>query len=319
MSFPGTGAGSAPLLLIPALLSLPFLPAALGADELQLKNGDQVSGTIESMDEETVEIRTDYGLLTIQRRYVETGTFQSLSSETEGTGTEADTEAAPAPPFPEDTLLHLPLDGSLKDAAGAFHPEKRGDLTFGTGRGGREKGAAVSNGDGSYAEIPAGEDLNSLQTFTLAFWFRGELPESARFLVSKWKKTSGQTAEGKFSLSLSRNGIFCYLTDAEGRYHTLGAKPPSGMDSGEWHHLAVTHREGAAALYINGELAADKQFPYEKLLNDAAPLQLFTARAGDSGDWGRFNFEGRMDDFILYDRVLSAGEIAQSAGNSSGD
>ncbi len=75
----------------------------------------------------------------------------------------------------------------------------------------------------------------------------------------------------------------------------------------KWHHLALTHGADGPTLYIDGEKQSgldDKEVAVSNL-----PDTLFFggSAAGENG------FEGKLDEIAIFDRVLTAGEIAKLA------
>ncbi len=95
------------------------------------------------------------------------------------------------------------------------------------------------------------------------------------------------------------------------RMDVIGAKGAVSVLSplpvvGEWTHLAATIDGGVAKLYINGKLA--QRIPCrEKPADIAANVQGIYVGASN---WPDPLFHGVMDDILVANRALSAGEIA---------
>jgi len=74
---------------------------------------------------------------------------------------------------------------------------------------------------------------------------------------------------------------------------------------GEWNHLAGVLRDGDMALYLNGELLME--LPDAGAVSSDGP-ELEIGRAGDGG------FIGGIDEVAVYNRGLSADEVARNYG-----
>ncbi len=77
------------------------------------------------------------------------------------------------------------------------------------------------------------------------------------------------------------------------------------VGAGEWSHLALTVSETQATIYLNGQVEDSREL--------AAPMDLVVGGASlgawNNGGTLEREMAGQMDDFRVYDRALSAGEI----------
>ncbi|MBN2132286.1 MAG: hypothetical protein JW741_22485, partial [Sedimentisphaerales bacterium] len=85
----------------------------------------------------------------------------------------------------------------------------------------------------------------------------------------------------------------------------------TAVNDGEWHHVAITHDEGArideVSFYVDGQLDAQSGTGGGGSMNTAST----TVVLGNSGHApATYGFDGAMDEVRLYDRVLTADEIA---------
>ena len=87
------------------------------------------------------------------------------------------------------------------------------------------------------------------------------------------------------------------------------------LPQGSWQHVAFTHDGTTARLYVNGALRAQSNRNYNTAVGD-----LFLGFNSNSGHFNGERFNGRIDDFGAWNRVLSAQEIqllVTNAGNQT--
>ena len=149
--------------------------------------------------------------------------------------------------------------------------------------------------------IPASEDLNLTEGFTLEAWIKPEEEGEYGHLFVKEDAAEEQAAyviTKHESRLLARLGI-----------PGVEEESPSGsLEVSPWQHVAATYDGGRIRLYVNGELVGNA--PVAEILSTDGAL-----RIGD-GDlwWSDEGFKGRIDEVRIYNRALSAGEIGADAG-----
>ena len=96
------------------------------------------------------------------------------------------------------------------------------------------------------------------------------------------------------------------------RYNNNGERPGNNLTaavSGQWTHVDVTVSEAATKLYVDGELLQESESTYElsEILGaDGGVLQI------GKGSWdGGEYYQGLIDNYEIYDGVLSETEIAE--------
>jgi len=77
--------------------------------------------------------------------------------------------------------------------------------------------------------------------------------------------------------------------------------------TGSWHHFAGTYDGSTVKIYIDGVKGTDDN--YSGAIVDAGDFTI-----GEIGDWASGRWHGKIDDVRVYNRVLSADEIAALAG-----
>jgi hypothetical protein len=148
--------------------------------------------------------------------------------------------------------------------------------------------------------IPADPDFNStVGTFT--FWMRANAPipgpgTEAAMLIDR--RTSNGTIIG-----LNDSGALQVQCSGGANSFSVGYLPDNN-----WHHVAVSYDQsasGAITVYIDGILQLSN--PNSSAWSWPASQEIELGRSHD-GYWKRF--DGQMDDFRIYNRVLTDSEVA---------
>ena len=162
-------------------------------------------------------------------------------------------------------------------------------------------GVAVFTG-GSQIATPAASDLNS-PNGTIMFWLLSTAPipgpgtEGA--MLFDWRTTNGAV------IVLHDDGSIVWQGQAGSRNQVNGGYVPDG----NWHHVAVTYGQTTSdsiSIYIDGTLNATTQVTNGWTWPTDQELEI---GASHDAYWKKLN--GQMDDFRIYNRVLTADEIAQ--------
>ncbi|TVQ29341.1 MAG: LamG domain-containing protein [Spirochaetaceae bacterium] len=219
-------------------------------------------------------------------------------------------------------LIDAPLSGDLRDRAGGAARDRAGGSTgdragaFTIVNNGMEfvrdpvtgRAALASDGSGTFLSIAPSDRLNALQALTVSFSVLPDSTSDTTYLVSKWTRATADRADGKFALQLSRGGLSLFVVDRDGRYSWVGA--PNVVRTGVWQHVAFSFGDGVASLYVDGRMVARRSTGFSGLLVEEAPLLFMTAQAMMDEPYVHYNARGQLRDVRLYDRALSADEIA---------
>ena len=205
----------------------------------------------------------------------------------------------PTPTIPPASTIwaQYALDGNASDSSGnGRNGTLNNSPTFVSGK----KAQAVSlNGSNQYISLPAGL-LSTLNDFTIATWVN---PAS----ISAWSRIFdfGSSTRVNMFLTPSTGSTlrFALTTGGSGGEQRINGSAP--LTTG-WHHLAVTLSGNTGTLYLDGVQVGQ---------NTAMTLRP-SSLGNTSNNWiGRSQystdpyFNGLVDEFRIYARVLSASEI----------
>lgn len=195
--------------------------------------------------------------------------------------------------------------GDYSDSIGEFHGEANGTaaIQFVPGQPGFGQ-AVLLDGTDQMIEIVGGEpDDLAFEggSVSISAWFKvGAFDKNWQALIAKGEGSNWRVA---------RRGGSNLMSYAGGIGDTADAGPE--VNDGQWHHLvAVTDASGAefgGAVYIDGELAA---------LTEGTPGLTANGQRvmiGENPDARGRYWNGEIDDVAIWNRALSASEIASIA------
>jgi hypothetical protein len=184
---------------------------------------------------------------------------------------------------------------TLYDASGkGRNGTLSGPIWSGAGRNG---GALSFDGVNDFVRVDDHADLDLTTGMTLEAWVN---PSS---LSGKWRTVLFKEQSGHMTYSLYAN------TDAgrpTAQAYVGGQKDAVGtaaLATNAWTHLASTYDGSALRLYVNGTLVKTTA------LSGAMAVSTGQLKLGGNGVWSEW-FAGLMDDVRIYNRALTASEIA---------
>ncbi len=280
--------------LVSVILSFSLFP-----DTLELDNGDRITGKIVQMNEDTVTVKTEYGTLVIKRAFIKKGLFAMQST------------------VPRDGLaLELLFAGNLSDTSKNNMKVTNDGVTFALGRDGSSSSAISSDGTGKHAGIMHKSALDSLDSFSVSFWFMIINQVKSQYLVSKWDTTTGNLAEGKFAVLYKAGYLTCYAVDGSGTYYTV--KSEESADTKSWNHAVFVCDKGNLSLVLNGKKVGEKKYGFGPSRKNESPLFIMTAKAVNDPNMAFYCTEGAIDNLRIYGRPLSDKEIEALFAELSG-
>jgi len=205
-------------------------------------------------------------------------------------------------------LARYAFEGDVQDASGhGFHGTANA-VTYTPGKIGAQ--AAAFNGSSSYVSIPRSVS----DDFTVALWVK--TTDTAGGAGAQWWSgkalVDGEMSGGGADWGTSIvNGKFVLGVGATSGDVTLASSV--AINDGAWHHLAATRNttSGAMEVYVDGVLRGTGTGPTGSRTWPPA-LRIGALQNGVGGF-----LNGTLDDVRLYDRILTASEIAGIAGVST--
>ena len=168
-------------------------------------------------------------------------------------------------------------------------------------------GQALSlSGAGQFATVADSADLDLTSAITMSAWIRPGKADTQDLIA----KTVNGVPDG-YQLSLaapsSTGKVFVrFNNDANARVDSATTYP---SDGNTWIHVAATYDGSTIRIYYNGVEDGSRAWTGSIVANSTA---LGVGAQSNNARW----FQGAIDDVRLYNRALSAGEIAALAGVS---
>ena len=223
-------------------------------------------------------------------------------------------ETKPLPPAVEvsdDVLFYAPMDGFVHAAAakGKRRAVKvSGPVTFVKGH----RGQAALLGDTPtrryWLEYPTKDHLD-MKEGTIAFWLQPNgwsgTDDGFRFFF--------MIADPKvcnfYIYRYTKLNLVALAGTGQGRYCTQVLMPTRKWTDGQWVHVAVTWKDSAITLYVDGKRVGSKTMPEDKRWRALPPV----FKLGQCTHWGpkAKTAHTAMDEFVIFSRALDAQAVVK--------
>ncbi len=216
---------------------------------------------------------------------------------------EAPEFVAPMEPDPANLVLHYALD----EGSGTVATDSSGSGNHGTIEGGP---AWITGVSGSALRFQAHRDyvgtgkslLNDLTAFTIACWMKGNLSQANR------SGLVGQNDCIEYGISAANNvQIWSAASGAVNLTWPYDA-------TADWHHLVAVGDGTSVTIYLDGRAAVSGGTP----ITDTYGSSTFPVNIGGGGIFDATEnwLTGDIDEIYIYQRALSAAEVAGLAGRT---
>jgi hypothetical protein len=209
---------------------------------------------------------------------------------------------APVAPSTTGLVAHYKLDGDGKDAAGSHHGTLTNSPTFVDGKVGQAMVVTLDQ----YVNVPYAADL-SLNTFTVAVWVN--ISD-----ITGWRGFIGTRFNGEYTFDVKANAAMIHGDIGNGAaWLSTTVDVPAVLSTGVWYHICYVFDDPAdtAEIYVNGVLA-------RTMVITGTPLFMSTGEDLRIGtDYSTEPMRGMIDDVYIYNRALSAAEVAGLAGRTT--
>jgi hypothetical protein len=218
------------------------------------------------------------------------------------------------------------MKDSLNDKSGNGNNGKaHGGISFTSDRFGSEKSSIEFDGSSGYIEVPTKSQDQLITNFTLSFWIYPNIfqliPGTVVFDKSAYlSETCG------WSLIYLKDHIFefSYNIRHSGRRLAVSSNSSSSVlfdvRDNDWSHIAFVKEFQTLFVYRDGQLVNSTNIPLsESLPYSSLPLIIGTSKEILLQNEAKRNlsyYSGGLDDIFIYDRALSAEEIALLRGLS---
>jgi hypothetical protein len=150
-------------------------------------------------------------------------------------------------------------------------------------------GGALEFDGTSKIEVQHSDSLNLSEEMTAEIWFKTKVPQLGRFFVYKVHNGGGRNYEWGLYLTTDSTNLSFYVVDPKDEV----VYPTKGGDwkDNSWHFLAGTYDGKTVKCYVDGELAASKDWPGHKIRESDGSVVI--------GTWGTNFFSGILDEVRL--------------------
>ncbi|MBN1515127.1 hypothetical protein JXA32_01020 [Candidatus Sumerlaeota bacterium] len=192
-------------------------------------------------------------------------------------------------------VLHYEFNGNANDSSGSNnHGTEVGSPAYDAGRIGQ---AIQLDGFNDYVIMPPGvANLDAITVAAWVFWNGG----------GAWQRIfdfGNDTSNYMYLTPRSGDGVLRFSTRYHGYSQSLNAS--AMLPAGEWKHVALTLNGYRGTVYVDGQVVISGMIDYvPSYYNPTNNL------IGDSQWTSDPYFSGRIDDFRIYNYVLSADEVS---------
>lgn len=218
--------------------------------------------------------------------------------------------------IPENGLIGFyKMNGNANDETGTNHGTTNGSPVLSTDRFGMAGKAYSFNGSNQH--IYTANTYSNAQEFTLSIWFKTDTDRGGKLIGFARSKTGLSTQYDRHVYMNNSGQIFFGIYSGS----TLTVNTEDRFNDNEWHHVLATFSSSGIHLYVDGTLRGSN------VRSLVAENYTGSWRIGGDnlsgwpGSVSSNYFKGSLDEAIIYDRVVTPGEISimYQSGDGAGN
>jgi hypothetical protein len=220
-------------------------------------------------------------------------------------------------------IAYMPFDGDFADRVGTTlsGASPYGSPTIATSTGNYKVGTGAVYFANTAATAPS-QYLSyavptNIQPQTVSFWFNPSAISASIQILAHFGSTTDTVNTGmNFRFDSTQVAVNLFNNANAGNIYT--ASVSTVLTVGSWYHLAVTYTIGGQlVLYLNGVARATTTLPtFASLVTYSTGNSVNCVQIGGLGTNNASAFNGYIDDFRIYNRPLTAAQIAQLYANN---
>ncbi|MFQ5640415.1 MAG: LamG-like jellyroll fold domain-containing protein, partial [bacterium] len=196
-------------------------------------------------------------------------------------------------------VAYYPLDGSPADSVGVSDGTLMGDVTLAGDRFGNAERSYSFDGDGDYITFPESEAFTSIdKQITVSCWI---YPMSVKF-------EAGLMIRDRFwRLMLDGDGsVFGNIFNESDEEDRVASTDKTPLET--WTFVAFTYDGQTIKVYVDGEPSGELEYPTARIgVEGTSSIPTLGKGIGLTQEY----FDGLIDEVRIYDRALSADEMAE--------
>jgi len=205
----------------------------------------------------------------------------------------------------DDNLIgYWPLDSDAKDYAGG-NDGSTSEAVVTTSDGGKIDEAYEFDGNNQEIVISDADALDFTGNFSIATWLYMDDTTSDPCIVCK----GDAAADTGYVFFMWNEKLTMSFGDGGGGWPYSGnLQGDTSLEAGNWYHVAVTRSGTNATFYLNGQPDGVRSVGGNAIAVNG--LDLWFGNDVDAPTGGQ-DLDGKLDEMQLYDRAISANEVAQ--------
>lgn len=270
----------------------------VGVASVEFRAGTTVIGT-----DTTAPYSVSWNTTTVANGAVTLAAVARDVAGNQATATRSVTVANTAPPQPGGLVAAY----GFNEATGTAVTDSSGSANNGTAVNatrtttGRFGGALSFNGTSSIVNVPDADSLDATTAVTTMAWVNSTTNTGWRSVIMKENPARTDLAYALYGSTTTR-GPGGWIVSGTA-FSTRAAERTTRLTNGTWTHIAMTYDGTTIRLYVNGTQAATRA------TTGAIAATTGGLKIGGNSLWGEY-FAGQIDEVRVYNRALSAAEVA---------